>query len=86
MTSLTEQQNPSTRTVSAPEGGDSAFPTEPRIAVLATPVEWSDFCYACNRWKIFVALSRSDSGLVSECSGCGDVRVARFTRTNSEVA
>lgn len=53
---------------------------------LSKPVEWSEFCYACQRSTVFVALGICANGYFGECSGCGDERVAPFTRMNSEVA
>lgn len=72
------------------EGGDSlrliGSGASDGVAVLEIPVEWNDFCYACERRCLFVALTRCAEGLVSECAGCGDVRVPPDSRMNSEVA
>jgi len=56
------------------------------VAVLDVPVEWIRFCYGCNSDQLFVADRVCFSGLVGRCSGCGDERIAPFTRVNSEVA
>ena len=83
MSLLTE--NPTVIFLSQCEGGSvpgAALDFSP----LEVPVEWTEFCYACDRSCTFVALSRCAEGLMSECSGCGSPRIAPFTRMNSEVA
>lgn len=55
-------------------------------ARLELPIEWMRFCYVCNSDKLFVAYGVCSSGLVGCCLGCGDERIAPFTRVNSEVA
>jgi hypothetical protein len=83
MTLLTE--NP-TVSFSQCEGGGAPPAAVLDFAQLEVPVEWTEFCYACDRSCTFVALSRCAEGLMSECSGCGSPRIAPFTRMNSEVA
>ena len=64
-------------------GGDSLGG---EIAVLDSRVEFMQFCPKCDCVQQFVAGWECDLGLVGCCLGCGDERVARFTRVNSEVA
>jgi hypothetical protein len=77
------------------EGG--VADSEPRrIAALATldlddarvllPMQWSEFCYACERVCTFATFAVCVEGLVVECTGCGNPRIAPFTRTNGEAA
>jgi hypothetical protein len=64
------------------EGGDALH-----IAVLDSDVcrdmRW---CVNCAGEQIFVEVYEFDGGRVGCCLGCGDERVIRFTRMNSEVA
>jgi hypothetical protein len=57
-----------------------------QIARLAVPVEWNRFCERCEVEVKFVADRFCIAGLIGECTGCGDERIAPFTRANSEVA
>jgi hypothetical protein len=52
---------------------------------LAVPVEWMRFCFVCDSEQIFVAGWECERGLVGCCLGCGDERIAPFTRMTSEV-
>jgi hypothetical protein len=63
---------------------DGCAPTG--IAVLETHVEWMRFCEICDSEQVFVAGWQCATGLVGCCLGCGNERVAPFTRTTSEVA
>jgi hypothetical protein len=54
--------------------------------VLDRPIEWDRFCLKCQAQVLFVATRFCANGLIGKCSGCGDERVAPFTRTNSEAA
>lgn len=56
------------------------------ILPLATKVEFPRYCPKCDSEQTFVAAWECDQGLVGCCQGCGDERIAPFTRTNSEVA
>lgn len=56
------------------------------VESLLTPVEWMRFCPNCDREQSFFADRVCAAGLVGCCMKCGDERVARFTRTSSEVA
>lgn len=56
------------------------------IAPLETHVQFLRFCLKCDSEQLFVAAWQCDSGLVGCCQGCGDERIAPFTRVNSEVA
>ncbi len=72
------------------EGGDQASGEAEgaalEILTLPIPVEWMRFCDVCQEERRFVAGIVLANGLLGECSSCGDVRVAAFTRVNSEVA
>jgi hypothetical protein len=58
----------------------------PLVAVLDLPVEWMRFCDVCDAVTPCKAELECASGLLAVCQFCGAERVARFTRTNSEVA
>lgn len=53
---------------------------------LRTQVEFTRFCEKCDSGQIFRAGWECDAGLIGCCLGCGDERIAPFTRVNSEVA
>lgn len=55
------------------------------VAKLEPIVEWDRFCRNCDKVVRFVADRVCVSGLIGECIGCGDERIAPFTRMNSEV-
>jgi hypothetical protein len=63
-------------------GERSSFP----IANLVPPIEWMRFCRECDKEVRFIADRVCLTGLLGECSVCGDERIAPFTRANSEVA
>ena len=76
-------------------GGVAVLPTPDLIpdlipdndaARILLPMQWSEFCYACERDCTFAAFGVCGEGLVVECTGCGVPRVARFTRMQTEVA
>ena len=56
------------------------------IAVLDSRVEFMRFCSTCECEQMFVAGWECASGLVGCCLGCGDERIAGFSRTTAEVA
>jgi len=56
------------------------------IDFLSSPVEWMRYCPVCQKESRFVADRICASGLIGNCSGCGDERIAAFTRTNAEGA
>jgi len=57
------------------------------VATLPVPVEWMRYCLTCESEQRFVAGWEFDSyGLVGFCSGCGEERIAPFTRTIGEAA
>ncbi len=56
------------------------------VAVLDQFVEFSRFCFICDSEQIFRAGWECDSGLLGCCLGCGDERIAPWTRTCVEVA
>lgn len=53
---------------------------------LAPAIEWTRYCYACNGEHNFVADRTCEFGLIGKCAGCGDERVAPFTRATTEAA
>jgi hypothetical protein len=56
------------------------------IEPLATQVQFTRYCPKCDREQIFVAGWQCETGLVGCCLGCGDERIAPFTRTTVEAA
>jgi hypothetical protein len=53
------------------------------VASSQLPVWFVEHCEICDADEVFLA---GGLGLVACCLGCGDERIAPFTRTNSEVA
>lgn len=51
---------------------------------LDPPREWMRFCYVCESEQQFTAAWECSTGLVGCCLGCGDERIAPFTRMNAE--
>lgn len=51
------------------------------IGQLLVIVEWSTYCEYCDQEKRFVADRWCKFGLIGECTGCGEERIAPFTRT-----
>lgn len=90
MTLLTE--NPSLPGSVGVEGGDCgerfAALDIPDFdeARLLLPMQWSEFCYACERLCTFATFAVCVEGLKVECTGCGMPRISPFTRMNSEAA
>ncbi len=72
-------------TPAGPESGDSHL-TSPAVAALDEFVEFSRFCLKCDSEQIFRAGWECDAGLIGCCLGCGDERIAPWTRTCVEVA
>jgi hypothetical protein len=56
------------------------------IAVLDHFVEFMQFCFVCQCEQIFRAGWECEAGLLGCCLGCGDERIAPFSRAASEVA
>jgi hypothetical protein len=54
------------------------------LALLSTPVEFMRYCDVCKRETRFFADHVCASGLVGQCSLCGDPKVAPFTRMHSD--
>jgi len=54
------------------------------LTPLQTRVEFMEFCAHCDSEQIFVAAWDCQAGLVGCCIGCGDERIAPFTRAISE--
>lgn len=47
------------------------------------PMWFVEFCEICQAKQVFIA---GGLGLVACCLGCGDERIAPFTRANSEAS
>jgi len=56
------------------------------VQALAVPVEWMRYCPVCDAERAFYADHRNFYGLVGRCTRCGDARVLRVTREESEAA
>ena len=56
------------------------------VTPLPITIQFMRYCPKCNRDQIFVCGWECELGLVGCCLGCGDERIAPFTRTNSEAA
>jgi len=61
-------------------------PYEQMYAVepMAIPVEWMRYCEICDRERCFIARFRAERGFVARCTSCGTLRLAPYTRTNSD--
>jgi hypothetical protein len=44
------------------------------------------FCWNCGGQRIFLPVYECEAGRVGVCLGCGDERIAPFTRTTGEAA
>jgi len=55
-------------------------------AILETWVQEMRHCDRCGGEQIFVLAWEFESGRVGVCLGCGEERIERFSRTNSEAA
>jgi len=79
MTSLTDPRRDCSP-IGQPEG--SAFPvTAPLDPFVHRDSRW---CADCGGPQLFVEVFECEAGRVGVCMGCGEERVIRFTRTNSE--
>jgi hypothetical protein len=56
------------------------------IVRLAEPGQQMRYCEVCDREEIFVVGWECKLGRIGVCLGCGDEKIAPFTRVNSEVA
>ena len=52
-------------------------------ALFFLPLQWNDFCGACDRDCTMQVVGVGPDGLNVECTGCGDKRTVRFTRETS---
>lgn len=68
--------------VPAPEPDRSQW-TLP-IERLDISVEWMRYCETCEKEARFVAGKECCFGLIGECTGCGEERVAPWMRVNGE--
>jgi hypothetical protein len=64
------------------EGLNVSLPTQ----LLETWVQEMRHCDRCGGEQIFVLAWEFESGRVGVCLGCGEERIERFSRTNSEAA
>ncbi len=60
----------------------SAHPISSVALLLAH--QWPQFCTSCNRECTHAVFGECGSGLLVECVGCGEKKVAEFTRMQSE--
>jgi hypothetical protein len=51
---------------------------------LPVTIQFMRYCEKCDALTIFVAGWECEAGLVGYCVGCGEERIARFTRVSSE--
>lgn len=60
----------------------------PPDAVPIDPNVYQDtiWCANCGGPRVLIEVFRFDGGKLIACQGCGDERVVRFERTNSEAA
>lgn len=54
----------------------------PLAALLA--LQWTYFCSACNRECMHAVFGECGRGYAVECLGCGEKKVAEFTRMQTE--
>lgn len=60
--------------------------TQTQIHPLEPQPQFMRYCEKCDSEQIFLAGWACEQGLVGCCLGCGDERIAPFTRANSEAA
>lgn len=72
------------------ERDDDLLPEPPSHPINPLPeamyVEWMRHCEISGQEEKFVANRVCVSGLIGECTHCGEERIAPFTRGNSEAA
>ena len=56
------------------------------LATLETWVQEMHDCERCGGEQIFIAAWSCEAGLVGCCLGCGEEKLVRWSRTNSEAA
>lgn len=56
------------------------------FATLEVKIEDMRFCERCGGEQIFVFGWACEAGLVGCCLGCGEEKLVRWTRSNSEAA
>jgi hypothetical protein len=54
------------------------------IEEMHIPVEWMRYCEECDAERRFVASERCSIGLIAACTKCGDKRLVRFSRINTD--
>lgn len=80
MTSLTERF-PAAQTKTVSREGSGVSPAAPLDPFVHRDTRW---CADCGGPQLFVEVFECEAGRVGVCMGCGEERVIRFTRTNSE--
>ena len=55
------------------------------ITPLVIYVEWMRYCELCDSEQLFIAKESCSLGLIGRCQKCGDAKVGRWTRANTEV-
>ena len=87
MTSQTELPSSPLHSVRAESGDSCGVPTRGTVAAL-DPFVYRDmrWCVNCGGEQLFVEVFQCDAGRVGVCFGCGEERIERWTRTNSEAA
>ena len=53
---------------------------------LSVRVEFNEYCAICESVQLFVFGWESAEGLIGCCLGCGDPKLAPWTRTTGEAA
>jgi sulfite reductase beta subunit-like hemoprotein len=61
-------------------------PTVLATSPLPITIQFMRYCENCDREQIFIAGWECEVGLVGCCLGCGDERIAPFTRVTEKVA
>ena len=86
MTSQTE--SPIVNVPVCPEGGEKCGVSGPRDVAALDPFLYQEmrWCQQREEPQIFVEMFECEAGRVGVCLGCGEERVERWTRTNSEAA
>lgn len=87
---LPAERFPSSPISAGPERGDSRGSSEAvaalRVLTLEDFVEFMQFCGKCDSEQIFRAGWECELGLLGCCLGCGDERLAPWTRTTEVCA
>jgi hypothetical protein len=65
----------------------TSYPCSEQFAVLDSSI-YQDmcWCFKCGGERVFLLVYEFEGGRVGVCLGCGDERIAPFTRTTGEAA